>query len=104
MLALLRRGVERGEVRPGAATALVADVLPAVLAHRVIMQRERITERTITEIMDQVLIRYPARRGAGVHPSRLGPARPARWPACVTEPVGRDAASPTGYPGPRLPT
>ena len=48
--------IERGEVRPGADTPLVADVLPAVLAHRVIMQRERVTEATITEIMDQVLI------------------------------------------------
>ncbi len=56
LLALLRRGVERGEVRPDAATPLVADVLPAVLTHRVIMQRQRITEAVITEIMDQVLI------------------------------------------------
>ena len=56
MLRLLRRGIERGEVRPGADTPLVADVLPAVLAHRVIMQRERVTEATITEVMDQVLI------------------------------------------------
>ncbi len=56
LLALLRRGIERGEVRPDAATPLVADVLPAVLMHRVVMQGECITERTITEIMDQVLI------------------------------------------------
>lgn len=56
MLALLRRGVERGEVRPGADTQLVADVLPAILMHRVIMQRERLGEREIREIMEQVLI------------------------------------------------
>ncbi|HEU5267120.1 MAG TPA: TetR-like C-terminal domain-containing protein [Jatrophihabitans sp.] len=56
MLALLRRGVERGEVRPDAATPLVADVLPAVLSHRVILQREPITKRTITDIIDQVLL------------------------------------------------
>ena len=56
MLALLRRGVERGEVRPGADTVLVADVLPAVLVHRVIMQRERLGEAEIREIMDQVVI------------------------------------------------
>ena len=43
LLRLLRRGVERGEVRPGADTQLVADVLPAVLTHRVILQREPIT-------------------------------------------------------------
>ena len=43
MLALLRRGVARGEVRPDAATPIVADVLPAVLTHRIILQREPIT-------------------------------------------------------------
>jgi AcrR family transcriptional regulator len=56
MLALLRRGVERGEVRPDAATPLIADVLPAVLSHRIILQREPITERTITDIIEQVLL------------------------------------------------
>ncbi len=56
MLALLRRGVARGEVRPDAATPMVADVLPAVLTHRIIMQREPITTRTITDIMEQVLL------------------------------------------------
>jgi hypothetical protein len=56
MLALLERGVARGEVRPGAATQVVADVLPAVLMHRVIMQRERLGEREIRQIMEQVFI------------------------------------------------
>ncbi|PZS27732.1 MAG: TetR family transcriptional regulator [Pseudonocardiales bacterium] len=56
MLSLLRRGVERGEVRPDAVTPLIADVLPAVLMHRVILQRERITERDITAIIEQILI------------------------------------------------
>jgi AcrR family transcriptional regulator len=56
MLALLQRGVERGEVRPEAATMLVADVLPAMLGHRIMIQREPITEHTITEIIEQVLL------------------------------------------------
>ncbi len=56
MLALLQRGVERGEVRPEAATPLVADVLPAMLGHRIMIQREPITERTITDIIEQVLL------------------------------------------------
>jgi len=56
LLGLLRRGVERGEVRPGADTQLVADVLPAVLMHRVIMQRERLGPREIRQIMEQVFI------------------------------------------------
>jgi AcrR family transcriptional regulator len=56
MLALLERGVARGEVRPGAAIPLVADVLPAVLTHRVILQREPLAEGDITAIMEQVFI------------------------------------------------
>lgn len=56
MLALLERGVQRGEVRPGAVTPLIADVLPAVLMHRVLLQREPVTERVITAIIDQVII------------------------------------------------
>jgi hypothetical protein len=56
MLALLRRGVERGEVRPGADVTLVADVLPSVLTYRMILQREPVNARMINEIIDQVLI------------------------------------------------
>jgi len=56
LIALLRRGVERGEVRPGADTAVVADVLPAILVHRVILQREQVTAAVINDLMDQVLI------------------------------------------------
>ena len=56
MLALLQRGVERGEVRAEAVSPLIADVLPAVLMHRVILQREQITERDITAIIEQIII------------------------------------------------
>ncbi len=56
MLALLRRGVDRGEVRPDAVPPLVADVLPAVLTHRAIMQRQHVTERDIVDIVDQILV------------------------------------------------
>jgi AcrR family transcriptional regulator len=56
LLALLRRGVERGEVRPEAATRLVADVIPAVLSHRVILQREPLTQRDIIDIIEQIFI------------------------------------------------
>lgn len=56
LLALLERGAARGEVRPGAVTPLVADVLPAVLTHRVLLQREPVTEKVITAILEQVLI------------------------------------------------
>jgi hypothetical protein len=56
MLELLHRGVARGEVRPDAATPIVADVLPAVLTHRIILQREPIDAKVVTEIMEQVLL------------------------------------------------
>jgi AcrR family transcriptional regulator len=56
MLALLRRGVERGEVRPGADTTLVADVLPAMLTHRIILQREPLSATAISDIIEQVLL------------------------------------------------
>lgn len=56
LLALLQRGVERGEVRPEAATPVIADVLPAVLTHRVILQREPVTEGDIRAIMEQIFI------------------------------------------------
>jgi AcrR family transcriptional regulator len=56
LLALLRRGVERGEVRPDAATPMIADVLPALLTHRLILSREPVGEATISEIVEQVLI------------------------------------------------
>jgi len=56
MLELLQRGVARGEVRPEAVSPLVADVLPAVLMYRVILQRERVTEPDITAIIEQIVI------------------------------------------------
>ena len=56
ILALLQRGVERGEVRPEAVCRLIADVIPAVLTHRLILQREPVTEADLTEIMDKVII------------------------------------------------
>jgi AcrR family transcriptional regulator len=56
LIALLQRGVERGEVRSDAATELVADVLPAMLAHRVILMRETVTEQDIMSIIDEILI------------------------------------------------
>ena len=55
-MALLERGVQRGEVRPEAASELLADVIPAVLTHRMMVQRERVTEADLTEIMDQIVV------------------------------------------------
>lgn len=62
LLQLLRRGVERGEVRPEAACSLVADVLPAVLTHRVILQREKVSPSDIFEVIENVIIPLVAAR------------------------------------------
>ena len=56
LLALLQRGVERGEVRPEAVNPVVADVLPAVLSHRIVLMGEKVSDRDLTEIMDRVMI------------------------------------------------
>ncbi|MCW2498169.1 TetR/AcrR family transcriptional regulator [Jatrophihabitans sp.] len=56
LMGLLRRGVARGEVRPGAVTPLIADVLPAVLTHRIIFQSEPVIEETLVEIMNDILL------------------------------------------------
>jgi AcrR family transcriptional regulator len=62
LLRLLQRGVERGEVRPEAVTQEVADVLPAMIAHRVILLREDITETDLAAIIDDVVIPLVAAR------------------------------------------
>jgi AcrR family transcriptional regulator len=56
LLGLLRRGVGRGEVRPEAVTELVADVLPAIIGHRVILMRVAVTEKDIKAIIDEILV------------------------------------------------
>lgn len=56
LLGLLRRGVARGEVRPEALSPLVTDVIPAVLSYRVVMMREKLTARDITDIVDQIVL------------------------------------------------
>jgi AcrR family transcriptional regulator len=56
LMGLLERGVARGEVRPEAVSELVADVLPAIIGHRVILMQEPVTESDIRAIIDQILV------------------------------------------------
>ena len=53
---LLRRGVERGEVRPDAACALYADILPAMLTYRMVLNNQPVTEHDAVEIVDHVVL------------------------------------------------
>jgi len=56
LVALLERGVARGEVRPEAATPFVAEVLPAVLTFRIVLQGERLTGAALTRVVDEIMI------------------------------------------------
>jgi len=56
LVQLLERGVARGEVRPEAVCPLVAEVLPAVIVHRMVMQRERLSAADLEQLVEQVMI------------------------------------------------
>jgi hypothetical protein len=53
---LLRRGAERGEVRPEAACGVYADVLPAMLTYRMVLNNQPVTRRDAIEIVDKVVM------------------------------------------------
>ena len=67
LLGLLERGVARGEVRPEAVTPLVADVLPAVVTHRIVFQGESLTDQVLMDVMDQVMLPLIAPHVLAVH-------------------------------------
>ncbi|MEU9076453.1 TetR/AcrR family transcriptional regulator [Kitasatospora sp. NPDC004745] len=57
ILAILRRGAERGDVRPGAATPVVADVVPAMLLYQVkICGRRNLGPEYVARLVDDVLL------------------------------------------------
>lgn len=53
---LLRRGVERGEVRADAACPLYADILPAMLTYRMVLTNQPVTEQDAVEVVDHVVL------------------------------------------------
>ncbi|MBO1417724.1 TetR-like C-terminal domain-containing protein [Streptomyces sp. FH025] len=57
ILDILRRGVERGDVRPGAVTPLVADVVPAMLMFQVkACGQDRLPPDFAVRLVDDVLV------------------------------------------------
>lgn len=56
MMNLLRRGAERGEVRPDAITPFVAEVGPAMVIYHFLTEGPPVTPRTVKAIVDQVLM------------------------------------------------
>ncbi|WP_345328557.1 TetR-like C-terminal domain-containing protein [Kitasatospora aburaviensis] len=53
---ILRRGVERGEVRPGADTSMAVDVAPAMLMYRVKTCGRQFGPAFAVELVDDVLV------------------------------------------------
>lgn len=53
---LLRRGIARGEVRPDAVCGLYADILPAMLTYRMVLNNQPVSEPEIVEIVDHALM------------------------------------------------
>lgn len=53
---VLTRGAEHGEVRPGAVTRLVTEVVPALMLYRVKMGRGAFCEADAEAIVDEVLL------------------------------------------------
>ncbi|WP_377269070.1 TetR/AcrR family transcriptional regulator [Peterkaempfera sp. SMS 1(5)a] len=72
VLQILQRGEGRGDVRPGAANPLVADVVPALLLYRSKVHGGELPAGFADEVVDQVLL--PMVRPA---PEGGGPSRPA---------------------------
>jgi AcrR family transcriptional regulator len=56
MTKLFRRGIERGEIRPDADIKAIAEVLPAILTYKIVLQREPMSAAAITAIMEKVMI------------------------------------------------
>ena len=73
LLEALRRGVVRGEVRPGALTPMVAKVAPALLREHVMLHGAPVPRSALVEIVDDVvipLVRAHAGTPPGATPDR----------------------------------
>jgi AcrR family transcriptional regulator len=55
-LDLLRRGAERGQVRPGAATQLVAEVGPALVMQRFLADGAPVPDGYVVSVLDEVVM------------------------------------------------
>ncbi|MFI9773097.1 TetR/AcrR family transcriptional regulator [Streptomyces sp. NPDC051956] len=61
---VVNRGIERGEVRPGAADAYVCDVIPAMMMYRSKVCASEWGERDLAEMIDQVMVPLLRPQGA----------------------------------------
>ena len=56
LLALLERGVRRGEVRPDGVSGMVAEILAGTLIHRVIIRRQPIDDDELAALIDDFIM------------------------------------------------
>jgi AcrR family transcriptional regulator len=56
MLNVLERGVERGEVRPEAACEMFAEILPAMIMFKLILQNQAVSDDALISIVDNILM------------------------------------------------
>jgi AcrR family transcriptional regulator len=56
LVALLERGVSRGEVRPEAACELFAEVLPSMITTRLIVQNRPVEDAYLTSVVDNIVM------------------------------------------------
>ena len=56
LLQVLRRGVERGEVRPEAACEMFTEVLPAMIMFKLILQNQAVSDDALISIVDDILM------------------------------------------------
>lgn len=53
---LLQRGIDRGEVRADAVCGMYADILPAMLTYRMVINNQPVSEREVAEIVDHAVM------------------------------------------------
>jgi AcrR family transcriptional regulator len=73
VLAIFRRGAERGEVRPGAVPPVVAAAAPMLVMGFFLLRGEPAADQTLVEIVDQVmlpLVQVPAPASASGSPAQ----------------------------------
>jgi AcrR family transcriptional regulator len=56
LLQVLQRGVERGEVRPEAACEMMAEVMPAMIMFKLILQNQVVSDDDMVRIVDDILM------------------------------------------------
>lgn len=63
---IVRRGIERGDVRPDATSELVVDVIPAMMMYRHKVTGSDVRKEDLVEVVDQIMVPLLSRRSGSV--------------------------------------